>query len=107
TDLRPEGKEAMVFQARKWDWKRVAARLLLVPVLAGGSAAAAHAQQMNPPAKSGQTGKAFGGIGGAGTTLGPVTDPKAVLKEGRQALAEGRFGPAPGPPPKGRAHNPS
>ena len=27
--LRAEGKEAMVFQARKWGWKRVAANLLL------------------------------------------------------------------------------
>ena len=46
----------MVFQARKWDWKRVAARLLLVPVLAGGSAAIADAQMQTSP----------GGLGLAG-----------------------------------------
>jgi len=33
-----------VVQARKWSWRRIATRLLLLPVLAGGSAAVAHAQ---------------------------------------------------------------
>ncbi len=39
-----EGKEAMVFQGTKWSWKRIAANLLLVPVLAGGTAGAVHGQ---------------------------------------------------------------
>lgn len=78
----------MVFQATKWSWKRIAARVLLVPVLAGGSAAIAHAQQRPAPSAAPQT----------KTTAGPVMaatgDHKALLKEGRKALIEGRFNDA-------------
>ena len=33
-----------MFQAKKWNWKRVAANLLLVPILGGGSVAVVNAQ---------------------------------------------------------------
>ncbi len=77
----------MVFQANKWSWKRIAARLLLVPVLAGGSAATA--QQ-----------KSALGAAPTKTAAGPVMtaasggEPKAMLKEGRKALTEGRYNDA-------------
>jgi Flp pilus assembly secretin CpaC/tetratricopeptide (TPR) repeat protein len=69
----------MVVSGTKWGWKRIAARLLLVPVLAGGAAGAAHAQNRaadRPP---------------AGAAAG---DPRALLKDGRKALADGRFNDA-------------
>ncbi|MCS6865532.1 MAG: hypothetical protein RMJ56_16830 [Gemmataceae bacterium] len=91
-----------MFQAKKWSWKRVAANLLLVPVLAGGSVAVVHAQ----------LGKGSG-IGGTAKTTMPMTgtaaskpasaqtttvttsaDPKQLLREGRRALDEGRFADA-------------
>mgnify|MGYP003348290173 CR=1 FL=1 len=33
-----------MFQKKPWNWKRVAANLLLVPVLTGGTVAIVHAQ---------------------------------------------------------------
>ena len=84
-----------MFQAKKWSWKRVAANLLLVPVLSGGSVAVVHAQ----------LGRTSGGSTG-GTPLMPAAtparptapaaagDPKQLLKDGRKALAEGRFADA-------------
>src|SRR5260221_10135684 len=86
-------KEAMVFQATKWSWKRIAARLLLIPVLAGGSAAIAHAQ---PKTAAGTTRAApqTKTAAGAVMTAAPAGDPQAMLKEGRKALAEGRFNDA-------------
>jgi type II secretory pathway component GspD/PulD (secretin) len=83
----------MVFQATKWSWKRIAARLLLIPVLAGGSAAIAHAQQKTTTGAAGVAPQTK-------TSAGPVMtaktggDPKALLKEGRKALSEGRFNDA-------------
>lgn len=38
----------MAFQTKSWGWKGMAARLLLVPVLAGASAATVHAQALSP-----------------------------------------------------------
>ncbi len=85
-----------MFQAKKWSWKRVAANLLLVPVLSGGSVAVVHAQ----------LGRTSGGSTGgtplmpAATTTRPTAptaatgDPKQLLKDGRKALAEGRFADA-------------
>ena len=67
-----------MFQATITGWKRIAARLLLVPVLAGGAAALATAQPTRPGAQ----------------TPAPAGDSKSILKEGRRALSEGRFNDA-------------
>lgn len=100
-----------MFQAKKWSWKRVAANLLLVPVLAGGSVAVVHAQ----------LGRG-GGTGSALTTMpamqnataqksarsAPATgDPKQLLKDGRKALAEGRFADAQDLAQAAESNNPS
>src|SRR6266540_229152 len=72
-------KEAMVFQATKWSWKRIAARVLLIPVLAGGSAAIAHAQLKTAAGTTGaapQTKTAASPV----MTAAPAGDPKAMLK---------------------------
>jgi type II secretory pathway component GspD/PulD (secretin) len=65
----------MVFQANKWGWKLLAAKLLLAPVLAGSLAAPVFAQSGSkaPPAVS------------------KSSDPKELLKQGRKALSEGRY----------------
>ena len=89
-----------MFQATKWGWKRVAARLLLLPVLAGGTAAAAD----SPPRAN---------VGGpaAGKPVGAMqaaqADPKLLLKEGRKALAAGNFDAAQDLAHKAEANNPS
>ncbi len=83
-----EGKEAMVFQAKKWGWKRIAVRLLLVPVLAGGSAGTVQAQMQTT------TGGATTQTQMAGKGMNAPVDPKALLKAGRKALAEDRFNEA-------------
>ncbi len=64
-----------MFQAHKWGWKALAAKLLLAPVLAGSLATPAFAQsgaKGQPPAAT-------------------ASDPKETLKAGRKALAEGRY----------------
>jgi Flp pilus assembly secretin CpaC/tetratricopeptide (TPR) repeat protein len=81
----------MVFQATTSGWRRFAARLLLVPALAGGAAAVASAQ---PPRS------------GPGMTA-PGGDPKAMLKEGRKALSEGRFNDARDIAQRAEASNPT
>ena len=86
-----------MFQAKKWNWKRVAANLLLVPVLTGGTVAIVHAQfgkdkaasSAMPSTASGPSRSASGLGGGAATS-----DPKQLLKDGRKALDEGRFADA-------------
>ncbi|MBX9580875.1 MAG: hypothetical protein K2X87_11255, partial [Gemmataceae bacterium] len=82
----------MVVSGTKWGWKRIAARLLLVPVLAGGAAGAAHAQ--NRMADKPAAGAAAG-------------DPQALLKDGRKALADGRFNDAQDLARKAEANNTS
>lgn len=74
-------KEAMVFHARKWGWKRIAANLLLVPVLTGVSAAGAHAQFNPVPPQAGS----------AKLPAPAPADAKSMLKEGRKALAAQQF----------------
>ena len=98
-----EGKEAMVFQEKTWSWGRIAVRLMLVPILAGGSVATAQSpsttsgplgaptNQMRPPAGKPQ---ANGG-------------PQALLKEGRKALAENRFNDARDLAQRAEASNPT
>ncbi len=82
-----------MFQATTRGWRRIAARLLLVPALAGGAAAVAFAQPPRPgPA---QKMPAAGG------------DPKAMLKEGRKALSEGRFNDARDLAQRAEASNPT
>lgn len=81
-------------QATKWGWKRIAARLLLVPVLAGGAAGAAHAQNKMPARAQAPA---------AGAAAG---DPQGLLKEGRKALAENRYNDAQDLARKAEANNP-
>lgn len=98
-----------MFQARKWGWKRIAARLLLVPVLAGGSATIAKAQtQTSPTAGGSRTGGSANSSRSAGTNpSAPVGNPKAMLKEGRKALVEGRFNEARDLAQRAEASNPT
>ena len=72
----------MVFHARKWGWKRIAARLLLVPMLTGASAAVAHAQ-FNPVPMQAKSASL--------PAASPAGDAKAMLKEGRKALKAGQY----------------
>ncbi|WP_145242496.1 hypothetical protein [Urbifossiella limnaea] len=81
----------MVFQATKTGWRRFAARLLLVPALAGGAAALATAQPPRPGAQM----PAAGG------------DPKSMLKDARKALSEGRFNDARDLAQRAEASNPT
>ncbi len=87
-----------MFQEKKWNWKRVAANLLLVPVLTGGTVAIVHAQfggkdkgamPTMPSASPGPARSATGAKSGTATS-----DPKQILKDGRKALDEGRFADA-------------
>ncbi|MBM3982795.1 MAG: hypothetical protein FJ304_21495 [Planctomycetes bacterium] len=76
-------------QTTKWNWKRVAANLLLVPLLAGGAVAVVHAQ-------FGKGGPTTGAPGASAANRAPgarpsTGDPKQLLKDGRTALAEGRY----------------
>jgi Flp pilus assembly secretin CpaC/tetratricopeptide (TPR) repeat protein len=83
-------KEAMVFQVRKWGWKRLASKLLLIPVLTGGAATVAHAQSgsNSAPSMGAPTSSATAPQGPMG---GLPDDPQAILKEARKALAAGQF----------------
>src|SRR6185312_10387210 len=85
----PGSKEAMVFQATKWNWKRLAARALVIPVLAG-SAGVALAQFKSSSATTGTNKTAAGPV----MTAAAPGDPKSMLKEGRKALAAGHFNDA-------------
>ncbi len=85
-----------MFQAKKWSWKRVAANLLLVPVLTGGSVAVVHAQL-------GMSGSGSGSAATSGPqsstppnriTQSAAGDPKQLLADGRKALRDGRFADA-------------
>jgi tetratricopeptide (TPR) repeat protein len=87
----------MVFHARKWGWKRIAANLLLVPVLTGASAAVAHAQY-NPVPQQATTNSMPGK---------PSGDAKRLLKEGREALKAGQFDRAQDLARAAEANNPS
>lgn len=78
-----------MFQATTWGLKRLAARLLLIPALAGAAAAVATAQ----PPRPGMT--------------APSGDPKAMLKDGRKALADGRFNDARDLAQRAEASNPT
>jgi type II secretory pathway component GspD/PulD (secretin) len=84
----------LVFRSKKWNWKRVAANLLLVPVLTGGTVAFVHAQfgknkAVMPTTSASATAPVTRGAAPAATG-----DPKQLLKDGRKALEEGRFADA-------------
>jgi type II secretory pathway component GspD/PulD (secretin)/tetratricopeptide (TPR) repeat protein len=97
-----------VFHASKWGWKRLAANLLLIPVLTGGSAAVAHAQlktgsAQSSPAPATRTTTART----PGAAMPTTGDPKQLLKEGRKALAAGQFDRAQDLARAAEANNPS
>ena len=76
----------MKSQANKWGWKALATRMLLAPVLmAGPFAVPASAQTGSKPSDAG---KARSAEASKGVT---TNDPKELLKQGRKALADGRY----------------
>lgn len=80
-----------MFQAKPWSWKRVAANLLLVPILGGGTVAVVNGQLGKSGAPATPTMPTIGAPK-ASAPSGPSTDdPKQLLKDGRKALAEGRY----------------
>ncbi len=76
----------MVFQVRKWGWKRLASKLLLIPVLTGGAATVAQAQIGSGPAST-----PTAGMAAPQGQMVRTDDPKVLLQEGRKALAAGDF----------------
>ena len=78
----------MKSQANKWGWKALATRLLLAPVLmAGPFAVPAFAQTGTKPTDAGKTRM----TAPAAAKPAGTADPKELLKQGRKALAEGKF----------------
>lgn len=66
-----------MFQAKKWGWKQIAARLLLVPVLSGTTAGLAHAQTPGGAARGTMPG-------------GPAEDQaKGIMLQAEQSLRAG------------------
>ena len=90
-----------MFQATKWTWKRIAAKVLLVPIIAGGSAAAAHAQAKQPGTPTAQP------RAGLPAPAAGSSDPQALLKEGRKALAAGNYNAAQDLAQAATANNPT
>jgi type II secretory pathway component GspD/PulD (secretin)/tetratricopeptide (TPR) repeat protein len=93
-----------VFHARKWGWKRLAANLLLIPVLGGWSVGTASAQYNPVPPQAGAMSNSRTVPFNAPAQGG---DPKAMLKEGRKALAAGQFDYAQDMARKAEANNPT
>ncbi|MFM8270833.1 MAG: type II secretion system protein GspD, partial [Gemmata sp.] len=85
-----------MFQKKPWNWKRVAANLLLVPVLTGGTVAIVHAQFGKDKDKGGTAAvpAATAGAARPASSSGGAADPKQLLKDGRKALEAGRFAEA-------------
>src|SRR5262249_26338196 len=77
------GKEAMVFHAGNGGGRRTAATLLRAPVSPAPPAPVAPAQYNPVPPQVANSGTAMAGK--------PSGDAKAMLKEGRKALAAGQF----------------
>jgi len=78
-----------VIHASKWGWKRLAAKLLLIPLF-GGSVGVAHAQT-GSGSMPGFAQPAMPGPRGGDAASSQGGDFKAMLKEGRKALAAGQF----------------
>ena len=93
----------MVFKATTWSWKRIAANLLLVPVLAGGTAAAVHAQANKPGMPAAQQRSSTPPSASASQT----GDPQALLKDGRKALVAGNYNAAQDLAQAATANNPT
>lgn len=83
-----------MFQDKKWNWKRVAANLLLVPVLTGGTVAIVHAQFGKDKADAPKMPAMSSTARTGGAPVASGGDPKQLLKDGRKALDEGRFADA-------------
>ncbi|CAN5504770.1 hypothetical protein BH11PLA2_BH11PLA2_03910 [soil metagenome] len=92
----------MVFQSKTWNWKSLAARLLLVPVVAGSTAGALKAQSFQSSWQNGSTGKPSATAPktpapkataptAAASANATSSDPVSLLKDGRKALAEGKI----------------
>ena len=79
-----------MFHARKWGWKRLAAKLLLIPVI-GGWAGVAHAQVNSGPKFGSPPTAGMPASRSAGQNAAPAGDYKAMLKQGREALKAGQF----------------
>ncbi|QEG25417.1 Bacterial type II and III secretion system protein [Gemmata obscuriglobus] len=94
-----------MFQDKKWNWKRVAANLLLVPVLTGGTVAIVQAQFGKDRADAPKM-PAMGAPARTGGAPAASGDPKQLLKDGRKALADGRFADARDLAQAAEAHNP-
>ena len=70
----------MVFHARKWGWKRIAANLLLVPLFSGASAAVAHAQYNPVPPQA------------AGAKLPAPAPTESIATSGRDSTSRAMSG---------------
>ena len=90
----------MGYQANKWSWKHLAARLLLVPVVAGAAAQSASAQSYTPKWSSPGTTAPASAVPTAPSMPSPATpagvaakpaDPHELLKLGRKALSESKL----------------
>jgi tetratricopeptide (TPR) repeat protein len=81
-----------VYPATKWSWKRLAAKLLLVPVLAGGGVAAVQAQLGKGGTPAPASPMMPTGTAAKTKSAAPTgTDPKQILKDARGALEAGNF----------------
>lgn len=95
-----------MFQDKKWNWKRVAANLLLVPMLTGGTVAIVHAQFGKDKADAPKTPAMTAASRTGGAPAAASSDPKQLLKDGRKALEDGRFADARDLAQAAEAHNP-
>ncbi len=99
-----------MFQAKTWSWKRVAANLLLVPILGGGAVAVVNGQlgKTGSPAAPAMPSVGPAKAAGPAKPAAPSSgDPKQLLKDGRKALAEGRFDAAQDLAMAAEANNPT
>src|SRR5262249_54811566 len=76
----------------KWGWKRLAANLLLIPVMTGATAATAFAQFGSGTSAPGAA-PAVGMTASRtpGSAMPASGDPKALLREGRRAVLAGQY----------------
>src|SRR5438128_2609750 len=94
TAVQRGGRRPLVFQVSKWNWKRLAAKLLLIPVLAGGAVAVVNGQFGRGPGAGAPAATPTGTARTPAQAQQATAEPKQLLKDGRRALAEGRFAEA-------------